>query len=73
MERITDLLKLGSTTIALRGIIAVHREPDALPNDPTEVVLEGGVKIRVSQDEGEFARREWERWAAYDRARDGRG
>lgn len=62
--QIGDLVKLdGPTLIALRGIIAVHRIPYALPDDYTTVVLEGGVKILLSNSEGEFVRRAWEFWS----------
>jgi len=76
--RIGDLVRLDRpehsppappTVIALRGIIAVHRDRDALDNDPTEVILEGGVKITIGRGEGEFVRREWENWAAHGRPR----
>lgn len=66
--RIGDLVKLdGPTLIALRGIIAVYRDLDALNSDPTEIILEGGVKINVSRDVGEFVRREWEFWSVGER------
>lgn len=68
--RIGDLVKLdGPTLIALRGIIAVHRDLSTGPNDPTEIVLEGGAKIRVSCFEGEFVRREWECWSVNEKSR----
>lgn len=67
--RIGDLVKLdGPTLIALRGIIAVYRDLDALNSDPTEIILEGGVKINVSREAGEFVRREWEFWSTSKRA-----
>ena len=67
--RIADLVKLdGPTLIALRGIIAVHRDLDALEGDPTTIVLEGGVKILLGRGEGEFVRREWEFWSADTRS-----
>lgn len=68
--RIGDLVKLdGPTLIALRGIIAVYRDLDALDSDPTEIILEGGVKINVSRGAGEFVRREWEFWSVDEKGR----
>jgi hypothetical protein len=65
--RIGDLVKLdGPTLIALRGISAVHRDLDATDSEPTEIILEGGAKIRVSRLAGEFVRREWEFWSSTD-------
>jgi hypothetical protein len=69
LARIGDLVKLeGPTLIALRGIIAVYRDLDAIESAPTEVILEGGVKIRVSRAAGEFVRRAWETWSAREMA-----
>ena len=63
--RIGDLIKLdGPTLIALRGIIAVHRHLNALDDEPTQIVLEGGATILVSRLEGEFVRKQWEFWSA---------
>lgn len=63
--RIGDLLKLdGPSLIALRGIIAVYRDLDAADSEGTLIVLDGGVKILVSREAGEFVRREWEFWSA---------
>ncbi len=61
--RIGDTVKInGPTQIALRGIIAVYRDLDALDSEPTEIILEGGVKIRASRLEGEYVRAQWEHW-----------
>lgn len=57
------------TLIALRGIIAVYRDPDALAGDPTVIILEGGAKICVSPQEGTFVRHEWENWAHHEATR----
>lgn len=69
-ERVGNLLKVaGPTLIALRGIIAVCRDLDALDSEPTEVLLEGGLKIRVSRLEGEFVQREWVTWSLQELGR----
>lgn len=67
--RVGDLVKInGPTLIALRGIIAVYRDSNALDSDPTEVVLEGGKTLRVERLQGEFIRREWEFWSVSTKA-----